>query len=262
MRTPPLSPTVKHEAEYLALFASAHEKVRGEASVSYFWDSASPSAIKRACPDAKILVILRDPVERAHSHFWHAVRYGQEARSFRDAVEEELSGHRRPGLEPYVRRSLYAKPLELYLDTFGDNLHIVFFEDMLQNTREVLRNLFCFLDIDCNIAGDLTLAHENRFALPRGPARLLIGSAPVRRIARLLVPTTLRPWVERLSVREGAAKPPIEPETRILLARGFSTRSRTRWRRCSVARFHGRSRVVRNPSHTVAEDGQVGPMSP
>src|SRR5918999_4531871 len=69
-----LAPTVHDEASYLRLFApGAACKLRGEASTSYLWHEGVPAAIKRASPEARIVISLRDPVERAYSAYWLAV---------------------------------------------------------------------------------------------------------------------------------------------------------------------------------------------
>jgi len=111
------------EQSYLDLFSDARdEKLRGEASASYFADPETPALIKQVSPDAKILVILRDPVERAYSHYWHVVAYGAERRTFSDTVRNELAGDQHPGVEPYAAGGFYVEPLQRYFRTFGDSV--------------------------------------------------------------------------------------------------------------------------------------------
>jgi hypothetical protein len=90
------SPHVGEEATYLSLFASAGaEKLRGEASTSYLWHQDAADAVQERCPDAKIIIILRDPPRSRDSHYWNDVREGIAHRSFADAVAAELA--RPPG---------------------------------------------------------------------------------------------------------------------------------------------------------------------
>jgi hypothetical protein len=218
----PLSPAVKDTSAYLALFAAGSDhRIRGEASVSYFWDAASAPRIRTTCPDAKILVILRDPVERAHSHYWDAVRFGVETRSFADAVREELDGSRRPGLEPYVRRSIYAEPLARYAEHFPAAVHVVFFEELVHDRVATLRDVFAFLGVDPSVADDVHDEARNRFALPRGPvARRLLASSAARAAARRLVPRAQRSALEARMFRQ-ARRPPNDAHTVGVLDHAF-----------------------------------------
>jgi Sulfotransferase family len=214
---PTLTPTYKDEQAYLDLFAGAREPVRGEASASYFGDSASPPAIKRASPDAKILVSLRDPVERAHSHYWQQVTFGQETRSFSDAVQEELAGKRREGLDRYVRRGFYSEPLQRYLDTFGQDVHVVFLEEMTSDPRTTLRGVFAFLGVDPAFADGLVAERRNTFQLPRGRlASSVLHSRMLRAVGRQIVPLRYRSRLEG-SLLASRQKPPLDPGARRLL---------------------------------------------
>lgn len=220
---PALTPAYKDEHAYLDLFAGAREPVRGEASASYFGDSASPPAIKRASPEAKILISLRDPVERAHSHYWHQVTFGKEKRSFSDAVREELAGVRRQDLDRYVRRGFYSEPLQRYLETFGQNVHVVFFEEMTRDPTATLGGVFAFLGVDRDVTHRLVVERRNAFQLPRGRmAGSIIHSRSLRAAGRRIVPRGFRPRLEEalLASRE---KPLIEPGVRRLLEGAYSS---------------------------------------
>ena len=112
----PLNPDVHDEASYLRLFAPGGGcKVRGEASVSYFWAEDVPARIKRVNPEARILISLRDPVERTYSGYWYLVRIGEENRPFSQVLQDALEEPRRPRL---LRSSFYADAVSAYLETF------------------------------------------------------------------------------------------------------------------------------------------------
>lgn len=221
--TPRLAPTVKAEEDYLRLFSDAQEPVRGEASVSYFWDPGSASRIRRVRPDARIVVILRDPVERAHSHYWHAYKNGVERRPFALAAQQELAGSRPAGLEPYLARSLYSEPLARYLEAFPGNVHVVFFEELVHDPASELVKLFSFLQVPPGPAEHADASAHNAFALPRNPlAGALFRSANVRRAARSLVPSALRPRLEALLLAPGS-KPALDETTLGVLERFFES---------------------------------------
>lgn len=205
-------PVAKTEDAYLALFAGAGQAAyRGEASVSYLWDPEAPAAIEAWAAEAKIIVSLRDPVERAYSHYWTHVRLGTERLSFREAVEEELAGAREltdiP--PPYVGRGFYAMQISPYLARFDDVL-VLFFEELVRDVRGSMRTVFEFLGLDTTPAQDIEPAVYLPFAVPRN------GLA--RRVARL---RTIRALTDgrglRLPFLMDYRKPALDPATRALL---------------------------------------------
>jgi hypothetical protein len=75
------------QEEYLALFADRQsEKYAGESSPSYLWDPETADRISSSNPPARIIMVLRDPSKRAHSHFLMDVREGRNKGDFLDAI--------------------------------------------------------------------------------------------------------------------------------------------------------------------------------
>lgn len=179
-------PVAKTEDAYLSLFAHAKRAAyRGDASVSYLWDPAAAPAIRAWAPNARILISLRDPVERAHSHYWTHVRLGFERRTFREAVEAELAGH--PDIAsvppPYVSRGYYAEQVRPYLELFDDVL-VLFFEELVADVRGSMRTVFAFLGLDPSPADRIKPVAHFRFAVPRNTvARHLLGRRAVKGLA-------------------------------------------------------------------------------
>lgn len=114
-------PGVQDRRDYLALFRKASSSVAiGDASPSYRWSAVAPFRIRDDIPDAKIIVLLRDPVERAFSHYLMDHREGVTDLGFYDALVTDMN---RPdkgwGISQlYVEIGMYASPLERYLDVF------------------------------------------------------------------------------------------------------------------------------------------------
>jgi hypothetical protein len=213
----PLSGRIGDERRYLELYRRAGDAtVLVDASVSYLWDPASAAAIRRAVPDAKAAVVLRDPVARAYSHYWHAVRWDGERRPLGEAIADELAG-RRPALrgmvaEPYVARGRYLPDLQRFHEVFGDDLHVTFFEDLVRDPAGPLTDLFAFLGLDAALAVTGAFARSNEFALPRSRlGRWALTSPPARRLARTAVPPALRRRMVRSVVSEPSRPPAIAP---------------------------------------------------
>ena len=224
------------ERTYLGLFAgAASEKWRGEASTAYFADDSSPSRIKAASPDSRILIVLRDPVERAYSDYWYYVRREKEKRSFREAADQILSLPRelRPAgtFNHYVDRSFYLERLERYLDVFGDDVLVLFQEELRGDERSVMRAVFAFLDVAPDPAESLSQQTQNEFELPRSglgarlvrsPALLAVGrrlpKGPRRKVVRMATRTRKKPEMDR-ATRERLRvlyEPEREPLERLL----------------------------------------------
>jgi Sulfotransferase domain len=137
---------------YLKLFEGVPDDVRaGEASTSYLYAANAPREIKQLQEDAKIIMVLRNPVDRAYSQYWNQVRDGVEPLSFEDALKAEPERKRKNWWHGflYVETGRYAEQVHRYLDVFGrDRLQIHLFEDLSQDAAEVCRKTFSFLEVD------------------------------------------------------------------------------------------------------------------
>lgn len=205
-------PVAKTEDAYLALFRHAGRAAyRGEASVSYLWDAEAAPAIRGWAPDARILISLRDPVERAYSHYWTHVRLGTERRTFREAVDAELAGHRDVASvpPPYVSRGYYAEQIRPYRELFDDVL-VLFFEELVADVRGSMRTVFGFLGLDPSPADRIKPAAHFPFAIPRNAvARRLLGRRAVKGLATFRGPRQRALMLHR--------KPELDGGTRNLL---------------------------------------------
>jgi hypothetical protein len=120
-------------------------KIHGESSPGYTrypFFSGVPERMHSVVPEAKLIYILRDPIERIISHYIHAYASGQEHRQIAEALADLESN-------PYVCRSKYYMQLEQYLNYFPQS-HILILtrEDLYRYRRETLQQVFRFLDVD------------------------------------------------------------------------------------------------------------------
>jgi hypothetical protein len=222
-------PVVKDPAAYARLFAAgAAHRYRGEASPSYLWDPASARRIREAAPDARIIVSLRDPVERAYSNYWTYVTLGRERRSFADAVRDELEGD---GVDmaatppPYVFRGFYAEQLVRYQQTFGEATIVVFFHDLSADVRATMATIYERLDLDPAPASSADAEPHFRFTTPRNAAAAALLRMPgARRAGGAVLHGRVRAAVERATFR--FEKPPLDPPTRRLLRQVYAPHDR------------------------------------
>jgi hypothetical protein len=134
----------------------------GEITPYYLFHPAAPRRIAESLPDARLIVLLRDPVERAISHYFHARRLGFEALTLRDAIDQEQ--HRLSGAEAvlaspsgrhlahqeqsYISRSDYPEQLDRYHASFADEqLLILRSEDLFEYPQACWERLLAFLEL-------------------------------------------------------------------------------------------------------------------
>jgi len=138
-------------------------RITGEASPYYIFHPAVPARIKQLLPEVKLIAVLRNPVDRAFSHYQHAKRKGFENLSFADAIareEERLEGeYERLMQDPaykssvypafsYKARGLYWQQLERFYQYFDrDQLLVLRSEDMFDEPQSVVDRVLDFLQL-------------------------------------------------------------------------------------------------------------------
>lgn len=146
-------PVVADERAYRALFADVPpDAVAAEASTSYLWSAEAPERIRSANPAARIVILLRDPVERAWAHHRADQVVDAERRGFLRAIRDELS---RPGRwghdQVYLGAGFYADALERYLGLFGRERVWVGFHELLgADARSAARDVVTWLGRDAD----------------------------------------------------------------------------------------------------------------
>ena len=147
------------EKDYLQHFSGiTNEKIIGEVNPGYLSDPDSSILIKKKIPNAKIIILLRDPVERTFSDYNSHIAKENLNCTFRDAImETPPSGKNFPNTgitqkNHLLERSLYNEQVKRYLETFGvTNVGIWFTENLKQNPTKVLEDIHNFLGITENI---------------------------------------------------------------------------------------------------------------
>jgi hypothetical protein len=134
----------RSEDRYLNLFAAAgHAAVIGEGSTCYSklpMYAHVPKRILRFNPQARFIYIMRDPVERTISHYWHAVRNSQERRPMLAAIQSNPE---------YTDVSYYARQLSEYLQHVGrECLFVLTFEELCADPAEQMRRMYAWLGVD------------------------------------------------------------------------------------------------------------------
>lgn len=142
-------------AEYQALFepAPAHA-VCGDVSTTYLCSPEAPQRIKAYVPDARLIAILRNPIERAYSRYWMWLKAHPEELPY--TPEKFLRFFRdHGGRVPWdnIRdRGLYAEQLRRYLDSCSHRqIQVVLYEDYKHAPEKTLSTLLEFIGVDPNV---------------------------------------------------------------------------------------------------------------
>ena len=221
-------PVVRDSRAYQELFrGSEGHKAVGEASPSYLCDPDAAALIKSAIPDARIIISLRNPVQRAFSHYLMEYHSGRESLPFDKAVQADLSRCEKGwGVSfQYVELGLYADQVERYLTAFGrSRVLVILFEDLIRDTPSVMRRIAEFLDIDP--AGYPQSAFDEvhfPFEATRGRfARKVLRWRSLRHWSRNWIPQEVRRAVRNRLLYRDADKPQLDFETRKALAMRFA----------------------------------------
>jgi len=175
------------QAEYEELFDDARdgELARGEASTHYLYVEKSPGRIKTLIPDARLIAVLRNPVDRAFSSYQHLVRDDLEPLDFGAALDAEpqrIAEHY-AYLYRYTDMGFYSQQLDRYEKTFPENqLCVLLYDDLRSDPEETCRRIFSFLGVDEDFVPDMS-GEYNRSGVPKNRFmhRLLNPSAPMKR---------------------------------------------------------------------------------
>ena len=189
------------ESEYLQYFQQAgNKKIIGEASVWYLYSKKASIEIKKFSPEAKILIMLRNPVEVLYSlHSQHLFDGNENVTDFEEALNldaERKRGNRMPhsldffALPPYRDSVLFAEQVRRYLDSFGrENIHVVLYEDFIADTEKAVTETLNFLGLDRKIQMTYNVINPNKRIRFFSLHRLLKNpSVGIKKLARIILP--------------------------------------------------------------------------
>lgn len=210
---------------YESLFDSVQdEKIIGESSTNYTKLPICTEVVEKIQaynPQARFIYLMRNPVDRIISHYWHGVKYGDERDDPLIAIRKKAE---------YTSFSDYAMQLEPYIETFGeDKVYTLSFENFIKDTEGELRLIFDWLGVDSSITiKNIDAAHN---ALPstfkkvkgRGLLHDFRNSALWNAIAPL-VPKKLTSAAAKMTVEEASKSTDKEAALREYLVPMYAPR--------------------------------------
>jgi Sulfotransferase domain len=188
--------------------------IRGESSPSYSKFPKVPHVpgrMKALIPSARFIYLVRDPVARIVSHYMHLRDSGKEKRSLDEALSQ-FEGNQ------YIDCSRYHMQLQQYLDHFSQSqILVVSAEEMKENRRETLRNVFRFLNVDESVRSPRhdAIYHPSK---PHGFVRRTVERSWLGRKIRPYVPRSIVYWAATHGPNERAVPPSLDPGLREALS--------------------------------------------
>jgi hypothetical protein len=203
--------------DYLALFDPAGPgQVTGEASTAYIWSKTAAGLIAEARPDAKIIVIFREPASYLRSLHLQLLQIRiEKEKTLRKALEREPSRREGRHLPPeiadwpqvllYAERTRYVEHLERYHAAFGpEQVLTLIYDDFRKDNEGTLRQVLRFLEVDEDAPVELTEANPTirmrSQKLDEMMVAVTVGKGPVSSAARRTV-KTIMPRRLRLNLR-------------------------------------------------------------
>lgn len=188
--------------------------IKGEFSPIYLYDRAAPEAIIRAFPEVKLLCSLRNPADRAYSHYWLYRSSGMlPEMSFEEALETE---------PVFLEMSCYARQLGRYLEHFDrEQLHVTILDDMVEDPAAEIARVLQFLGVRDDLAPNLSHGERNRPVKVRSTKLKLAAHAVSRGMAAAGMAPVVR-WLRNAGVHglfrrlisAGSGYPPMANDTR------------------------------------------------
>ncbi len=228
---------------YLASFYQGAEKFKaiGEATPIYLYraEVVAPRIydVYRGAP-LKLMIILRDPVERAYSRYWHEVHRGQRLFSqdgrpisFEQALQLEEQFDKDnpdPKIEPaysFVKGGIYAPKIKLFQQYFPpENFLILFTDDLKRDPESTFANIFRFIGVDDR--QNLTSVVRNKASMPKNKKLYtwIKEKSVLKDLFKPLLSDKFRFGIKRYlshSLLKPVTYPPMKPETEKLLREKF-----------------------------------------
>jgi len=212
---------IRDKKKYLSLFKKGDDqKFLGEATPEYLSDIEAPKLIHKVSPNAKIIISLRDPVERAFSSYLMFERLGLMKSTFLNVLNECLEKKKKGLKSPLglLEMGLYYEPVNRYLNIFGPKqIKIIIFEEFIKEPKKTMEEVLEFLDIKSSI-DNFKEDTYNKYGVPRGPfLRLLLKDKTIARIIERFIPASGRKFVKENLLMKNEPKPKINLEERKIL---------------------------------------------
>ena len=215
--------------EYQSLFNQVkQQKAIGESSVFYlfYYQDAINEIKKRLGNDIKIIIMLRNPIDRAYSAFQHVSRGLKEQQTFEYPLQIEKGRlEQNRNLTPmvmYKEMGMYYNMVKAYLESFKD-VHIILYEDFSSSTSKVVKEVFQFLGVDQNqkINSDIRYNVGGKSWSNNTLKKVFVTESKLKIVMKKIAPEKARKTIRGILTRPFIKKVSMKKKTREDLIRYF-----------------------------------------
>ena len=216
--------TVNDGKSYLELFKDVTtEKAIGE-STGYLRSSEAARKIHEKIPHAKIIISLRNPIERTFSHYLRAGLSGNESLTFSESFEKYMEPIDKESefYNHYVKSSFYFDDVKRWMELFGSKqVKIIIFEEFIKNPKQMIKQILDFLNVISKIPDDIGDA-RNPYAEPLGNfGDSIVKNKTISKIVKSILPGKIGILVLRTILNKNTQKPKITSHEREILGKHF-----------------------------------------
>jgi hypothetical protein len=196
-----------YKAKVISKLESYHEifiqekdhQLLGEASVSYLFYQNVPLKIYKYNPTAKIIILLRNPIERAHSHYLMDYRLGHTKISL-DAILNDSSVKDHALLyQQYIELGFYYNQVKRYVDVFGhDNVCVMLYDQLKENNEELTNNIIRFLNVDLNHGINFKTPYNRSKSSTNKIIQKLYSLTFIRKSVSFLFPNSIISYINKI----------------------------------------------------------------
>lgn len=216
----------RHKSDYLSLFQDwNHQKIGTECSTSYLYSTVAAENISQVSPHAKILIVLRNPVERAFSEFLMNCSIGVAMPPFSKYLDLERAERERGQISrhhKYVTAGLYFKQIKKYLEHFpARQVLIMLYDDLERDFNGFMTRVFNFLDVE-----ELPYTGNNRSNGAQYPRwahiNMLLKRTGMKRLLKGIMPRDIKSYCKKMYYQRPPANVTLDAADRRRLVNEFA----------------------------------------
>jgi hypothetical protein len=203
------------------------EKAIGELSTSYLYSAVAAEEIRNHLGIIKIIICLRNPVDRAYSHYRMNIWTGNSNEfDFTKALQDDY--HHIPkawgNAHLYVEIGMYYEQVKRYIDMFGrENVKIVFTEDMKLDATSVVKEIYKFIGVDDTFIPDTDKRYNEVYTPKFKNFTYTLNKLGIRTLMKRLAPDRLKKVIISLLFKSKTEKGEIPPEAKKFLLEKYTT---------------------------------------
>ena len=204
---------------YQSLFSPvAGQKIIGEVSPSYLFYPKVAERLYKFNPDAKIIILLRDPVARAVSHYSMDKRLGYVNLQLEDIIHDKNQSHKmKLHYQQYIDLGMYTNQVRRYLDIFPQGQIRIFEFDQLKKHPKIMMNQISdFLDIDSQYEYPIEVVHNPNISPRFNFVKLLFQQPKLRNLVKATINPRWLNYVKQILFKH-KSKQSISPDLELAL---------------------------------------------